>query len=293
MTIKRKGIILAGGLNTRLYPCTLSVSKQMLNVYDKPMIYYAISTLMLAGIRDILIITTPRDACIFADLLKDGDGFGINISYSVQESPKGIADAFIIGEKFLDGAHCALQLGDNIFFGNGFSDLLLSASSRKAGASVFAYHVHDPHRYGVVEMTSDGKAKSIEEKPSNPKSNLAVTGLYFYDDRVVEFAKTQTPSARGELEITDINNRYIEDGSMSVEVMGRGYTWFDAGTFDSLLQASQFIQSVQSRQDTIIACPEEIAFKNGWIDANKLSEVAQKTIKSEYGKYLMRISSEQ
>lgn len=281
-----KGIILAGGSGTRLYPVTLSVSKQLLPVYDKPMVFYPLSTLMLAGIRDILIISTPEDTPRFSSLLGDGSNWGINLQYAVQDSPDGLAQAFLIGEKFINGDNVALILGDNIFYGQGLPRLLMNARQRVFGASIFASHVTDPERFGVVEFDDNMGAISIEEKPLKPKSNFAVTGLYFYDDKVCDYAKSLRPSPRGELEITDINNHYIDAGALHVEVMGRGYAWLDTGTHESLLEASSFIATLQRRQGLQVACPEEIAFKYGWIDAEQLQKLAVPLTKSNYGKYL-------
>jgi glucose-1-phosphate thymidylyltransferase len=287
--LNRKGIILAGGSGTRLHPATLSISKQLLPVYDKPMIYYPLSTLMLAGIRDILIISTPQDTPRFEQLLGDGARWGLNISYAVQPSPDGLAQAFIIGEDFIGNDPSALVLGDNIYHGHDFINILQSAMARQSGASVFAYHVNDPERYGVVEFDGQGKAISLEEKPLKPKSNFAVTGLYFYDQDVVEMAKSIKPSARGELEITDINSLYLEQGRLSVEIMGRGYAWLDTGTHDSLLDASLFIATLERRQGLKVACPEEIAFRQKWIDADQLQRLAAPLAKNGYGQYLNRI----
>ncbi|MBD9678458.1 glucose-1-phosphate thymidylyltransferase RfbA [Pseudomonas sp. PDM18] len=287
--MKRKGIILAGGSGTRLHPATLSVSKQLLPVYDKPMIYYPLSTLMLAGIREILIISTPQDTPRFQQLLGDGRRWGLELQYAVQNSPEGLAQAFLIGEEFLGDSLSALVLGDNIYHGHDFQELLVSAMQRDTGASVFAYHVHDPERYGVVEFNGQGKAISLEEKPSSPKSNYAVTGLYFYDQHVVEIAKSIRPSARGELEITDVNRAYLERGDLSVEIMGRGYAWLDTGTHESLLEASQFIATLENRQGLKVACPEEIAFRQGWISAEELHGLAAPLAKSGYGLYLQRL----
>lgn len=288
--IIRKGIILAGGSGTRLYPLTKVISKQLMPVYDKPMIYYPLASLMLAGIRNILIITTPRDSESFQELLGDGNQWGINLSYAVQPSPDGLAQAFIIGEKFLAGEGSALILGDNIFYGDGFSNLARRAAAQGQGATVFAYYVGDPERYGIVEFDKKGNAVSLEEKPAQPKSNYAVTGLYFYDGSVVEKAKILKPSARGELEITDLNKLYLQEGTLHVETMGRGYAWLDTGTHESLLQAASYVETVQERQGLKICCPEEIAYQLGYIDREQLIHLAEPLLKNEYGRYLMHIT---
>ncbi|GAA0417249.1 glucose-1-phosphate thymidylyltransferase RfbA [Massilia aurea] len=290
--MQRKGIILAGGSGTRLHPATLAISKQLLPVFDKPMIYYPLSTLMLGGIRDILIISTPQDTPRFQQLLGDGARWGLNLSYAVQASPDGLAQAFIIGEDFIGNSPSALVLGDNLFYGHDFNQLLERADARTDCASVFAYHVQDPERYGVVEFNDDGKAISLEEKPAKPRSNYAVTGLYFYDENVAKMARTLKPSPRGELEITDLNRMYMDIGKLDVEIMGRGYAWLDTGTHESLLDAGQFIATIEQRQGLKVACPEEIAYRKGWINAAQLEELAAPLRKNGYGQYLVRVLNE-
>ena len=288
MTI-RKGIILAGGTGTRLHPATLSISKQLIPVYDKPMIYYPLSTLLLAGIRDILIISTPQDTPRFESLLGDGSQWGISLSYAVQPSPDGLAQAFLIGEDFIAGNPCTLVLGDNIFYGHDLHKLLASAVARTDEATVFAYHVQDPERYGVAEFDNEGRVLSLEEKPACPKANYAVTGLYFYDGNVSEYARSLKPSARGELEITDLNRLYLEQGRLRVEMMGRGYAWLDTGTHDSLLEASMYIATLEKRQGLKVACPEEVCFRQGWIDEAQVMRLAEPLTKNGYGRYLMNL----
>lgn len=290
--MQRRGIILAGGSGTRLHPATLSISKQLLPVFDKPMVYYPLSTLMLAGIRDVLVISTPHDTPRFEAMLGDGSHWGMSLSYCVQPRPEGLAQAFVLGRKFVDNHPSALVLGDNIFYGHDFAALLRRSMARESGATVFAYHVHDPERYGVVQFDAEKRAISIEEKPKAPKSNYAVTGLYFYDEQVCDIATGIRPSARGELEITDVNARYLEQGSLNVEIMGRGYAWLDTGTHDTLLEASQFIATLERRQGLKVACPEEIAYRAGWIDASQLESLAEPMSKNGYGQYLLRLLRE-
>jgi glucose-1-phosphate thymidylyltransferase len=287
--MQRKGIILAGGSGSRLHPATLAISKQLLPVYDKPMVYYPLSTLMLAGIREVLLISTPQDTPRFEALLGDGSRWGMSIRYCVQPRPEGLAQAFILGRKFVAGQPSALVLGDNIFYGHDFQSLLASAGARTSGASIFAYHVHDPERYGVVAFDAARRALSIEEKPKVPKSNYAVTGLYFYDEQVCDIAAAIQPSARGELEITDVNAAYLRQGQLEVEIMGRGYAWLDTGTHDSLMDAGQFIATLEKRQGLKVACPEEIAFRSGWIEAAQLEALAQPMLKNGYGQYLLKV----
>ena len=290
--MNRKGIILAGGAGTRLHPATLALSKQLLPVFDKPMVYYPLSNLMLANIREILIISTPQDTPRFEQLLGNGEQWGLHLSYAVQPSPDGLAHAFLIGESFIGNSPCALILGDNIFYGHDFEGLLRNAMTRVNGATVFVYHVQDPERYGVVEFDTDGKVVTLEEKPEQPKSNYAVTGLYFYDEQVVEYAKSLKPSGRGELEITDLNKIYLGAGKLNVEVLGRGYAWLDTGTHETLLDASRFISTLEQRQGLKVACVEEIAYRKGWIDAKQLQKLADRLSKTLYGKYLLQILNE-
>jgi glucose-1-phosphate thymidylyltransferase len=290
--MNRKGIILAGGSGTRLYPVTQTISKQLLPVYDKPMIYYPLTTLMLGGMRDILIISTPADTPLFESLLGDGSQWGINFQYKVQPSPDGLAQAFLLGEEFIGDDPSALILGDNIFYGHDLQELLQSANQREEGATVFAYHVHDPERYGVAEFDYNNQVISLEEKPVQPKSNFAVTGLYFFDKQVVDLAKSLKPSPRGELEITDLNKLYLAQKNLSVEIMDRGYAWLDTGTHDSLLDAGQFISTIENRQGLKVACPEEVAYRQGWISASQLKDLAKPLLKNQYGQYLMKVLSE-
>jgi len=288
-TVQRKGIVLAGGSGTRLYPITKAISKQLLPVYDKPMIYYPLSVLMLAGIREVLIINTPHEQALFQHLLGDGSQWGMRIEYAVQPSPDGLAQAFVIGREFLAGGPSCLVLGDNIFYGHGLTELLQRADAREDGATVFGYWVRDPERYGVAEFDANGKVIGLEEKPENPKSNYAVTGLYFYDGRASDFAASLQPSPRGELEITDLNRCYLQDGSMQLEKMGRGYAWLDTGTHESLVEASTYIETIEKRQGLRVCCPEEISFHNGWIDADQLRGLAQPLAKNGYGQYLLSL----
>lgn len=285
-----KGIVLAGGSGTRLHPLTLAVCKQLLPIYDKPMVYYPISTLMLAGIRDILIISTPKDVPLFKDLLGDGSAWGVRFAYAVQETPRGLADAFIVGRDFIGKEKCALVLGDNLYFGHGLSEALADATASDTGATVFAYHVHDPERYGVVDFDADGRAVSLAEKPEKPASNWAVTGLYFYDNQVVDMARDLPPSPRGEIEITDINRLYMEKGQLSVSKLGRGYAWLDTGTHDSLVEATEFIRAIEKRQGQKVGCPEEVAFNMGWISAEQVAALGAGMGKTEYGQYLTRLA---
>jgi glucose-1-phosphate thymidylyltransferase len=291
--MKRKGIILAGGSGTRLYPATLAISKQLLPVFDKPMIYYPLSTLMLAGIREVLVISTPQDTPRFEQLLGSGQQWGMNIQYAIQPSPDGLAQAMIIGEDFIGDDLCALVLGDNIFYGHHLDQLLAQTTVQQSGASIFAYHVHDPERYGVAEFDQTGRVLSLEEKPAHPKSNYAVTGLYFYDQHVAQLAKSLKPSPRGELEITDLNRLYLEQGKLNVKIMGRGYAWLDTGTHESLLEASQFIYIIEKRQGLKVSCPEEIAYRKQWIDAQALKQLATPMQKTGYGQYLLNLVNEQ
>ncbi|MGX6591098.1 glucose-1-phosphate thymidylyltransferase RfbA [Cetobacterium ceti] len=284
-----KGIILAGGSGTRLYPVTKAISKQITPIYDKPMIYYPLSVLMLAGIKEILVISTPRDIVTFKELLKDGSSLGIKIEYAIQENPNGLAEAFLIGEQFINNEPCALVLGDNIFYGHGFTGIVKEAAKRESGATIFGYYVNNPKTFGVVEFDKDGRAISLEEKPEEPKSNYAIPGLYFYDNTVVEKAKRVKPSKRGELEITTLNEMYLNEGTLNVLSFGRGMAWLDTGTHDGLLEASNFVKTIQSRQGVMVACLEEIAYNNGWIDKDQVKELAKPLMKSEYGKYLMEL----
>ena len=290
--MKRKGIILAGGSGTRLYPVTKTISKQLLQVYDKPMIYYPLTTLMLGGMRDILIISTPEDIPLFKSLFGDGSQWGLNLQYKVQPSPDGLAQAFLLGEEFIGNAPSALILGDNIFYGHDLQEMLQTADQKEAGATIFAYHVRDPERYGVAEFDHNKKVISLDEKPVKPKSNYAVTGLYFYDEQVVNYAKSIKPSLRGELEITDLNKLYLTQKSLSVEIMDRGYAWLDTGTHDSLIDAGQFISTIENRQGLKVACPEEVAYRQGWISSSQLEELAKPLLKNQYGQYLMKVLSE-
>ncbi|MEJ2815628.1 MULTISPECIES: glucose-1-phosphate thymidylyltransferase RfbA [unclassified Caulobacter] len=285
-----KGIVLAGGSGTRLHPLTRAVCKQLLPIYDKPMVYYPISTLMLADIRDILIISTPKDIPLFKDLLGDGSAWGVRFQYAVQETPRGLADAFIVGREFIGDDKCALVLGDNLYFGHGLSEMLAEAAASDVGATVFAYHVHDPERYGVVDFDAEGRAVSLEEKPEKPASNWAVTGLYFYDNQVVEMARDLPPSPRGEIEITDINRLYMNQGQLSVSKLGRGYAWLDTGTHDSLVEATEFIRAIEKRQGQKVGCPEEIAFAKGWLSPDQLAALGEAMGKTEYGQYLVRLA---
>ena len=290
--MKRKGIILAGGSGTRLYPVTQTISKQLLPVYDKPMIYYPLTTLMMAGIRDILIISTPEDIPLFESLLRDGSQWGLNFHYKVQPSPDGLAQAFLLGEAFIGDDPSTLILGDNIFYGHDLQELLQSADQKDTGATVFTYHVNDPERYGVAEFDDNNQVISLEEKPAQPKSNFAVTGLYFYDQQVVSLAKSLKPSPRGEVEITDLNKLYLAQKNLSIEIMDRGYAWLDTGTHDSLLDAGQFISTIENRQGLKVACPEEVAYRQGWINASQLEELAKPFLMNQYGQYLMKVLSE-
>jgi glucose-1-phosphate thymidylyltransferase len=292
MGVVKKGIVLAGGSGTRLYPVTLATSKQLVPIYNKPMVYYPLSVLMLAGIREVVVITTPHEQHAFQRLLGDGSQWGMKLHYEVQPKPEGLAQAFLVAQRHIEGEPCAMVLGDNIFYGRGLSEMLRSAASLDSGAVVFAYPVENPSAYGVVEMDPSGRAMSIEEKPASPKSRLAVTGLYFYDEHVLDLARSLKPSARGELEITDLNRLYLEQGKLRVEVMGRGFAWLDTGTHHSMLQASNFVEAVESRQGLMISCPEEIAFRLGWIDAGQVRKQAEPMAKNEYGRYLLRLVDE-